>query len=133
MPDDPDDEGILDPNDLDIDDDDRVRSLDEGRYVVEPGDDATASPSPTEHAVDPDATVPLPDGAFALTARARAEDRTDSLRVDSDDVVASFEALVRWYAALVAPDDPPAAVVATLLRHASLDVAASAEKEDEAA
>ncbi len=123
MPDDPDDEGVLDPDDLDIDaDDDRVRSLGEGRYVVEPGDDAPASPPPTGRASDPDVTVPLPDGAFALTARARAESRTDTLTRDGDDVAETFEALVRWYAALVAPEEPPEAAVATLIGHSSLSV-----------
>jgi hypothetical protein len=126
MPDD-DPEGVLSPDELSVADDDRVRRLDGDRYVVE------ANGPDDRPAVEADGSASLPDGAFALTARARAEDRTDSLRVDSDDVAASFEALVRWYAALVAPDDPPAAVVATLLRHASLDVAASVEGEDEAA
>ena len=126
MPDD-DPEGVLSPDELSVADDDRVRRLDGDRYVVAVDEDAD---SPT---VDADGSVAIPDGAFALTARARAEDRTDSLRADSDDVTASFEALVRWYAALVAPDESPEAVVATLLRHASLDVAASVEREDEAA
>jgi hypothetical protein len=116
MPDDPDDEGVLAPTDLDIDDHDRVRPLDGDRYVVEANgpDDAPA--------VGADEAPTLPDGAYALAARARAGPATDSLRVDSDDVAASFEALVRWYVGLVAPDESPEAAVATLLRHASLDI-----------
>jgi hypothetical protein len=123
MPDDPDDEGVLSPDELPVADDDRVRRLDDDRYVVAV-DEGDGPP-----AVDADGSVAIPDGAFALTARARATDRTDSLRVDSDDVTASFEALVRWYAALVAPDEPPARVVATLVEHASLDVDATVENE----
>lgn len=124
MPDDPDDRGVLDPNELDAEDSDRVRSLDDGRYVVEPGDDAGASSQ-----TDPAAGT-LPDGTHALTARARAESTTDTLAHDGDDVVVAFEALVRWYAGLVAPDEPAAVATATLLRHSSLAVDGSVESEE---
>jgi hypothetical protein len=122
MPDDADDEGVLSPDELSVADDDRVRRIDDDRYVVEADgpDDAPAA--------RPDGTRPLPDGAFALTARGRAGSTTDSLRVDSDDVTASFEALVRWYAGLVAPDESPEAAVATLLSHTSLDVEVTVER-----
>lgn len=127
MPDDPDDEGVLDPSELDIDGEDGVRSLGDGRYVVEPGDDTDAS-SQAGHAPEPDAAVPLSDGAFALTARARAEARTDALTHGGDDVAETFEALVRWYAALVAPEESPETAVATLLRHSSLSLDVSSEQ-----
>jgi len=109
----PDDEpeGVLSPEELEIDADDRVRRLDDDRYVVETETDAPASD---------DVPLALPEGAYAVAVRARAESTVDGFRVESDDVAASFEALVRWYAELVAPDEPSEQVVATLLDHADL-------------
>jgi hypothetical protein len=111
VPDD-DPEGVLSPEELEIAADERVRRLDDERYVVET--DRTA-------AADADVPLALPEGAYAVAARARAESTVDGFRIDSDDVAASFEALVRWYAGLVAPEEQTERVVATLLDHADLE------------
>ena len=122
-PDDTDDEDALAPHEIEERlASDEVRRLDDDRYVVSPTDESSTEPSaPAET---------LPDGTHALTAAARAESRADTLTHDGDDVVAAFEALVRWYTELVAPDESAAAAAATLLCHSSLAVDVSAESEE---
>ncbi|ESS05837.1 MAG: hypothetical protein A07HB70_01967 [uncultured archaeon A07HB70] len=123
-PDDTDDEDVLAPHDIEERlARDEVRRLDDDRYVVSPSDES--STESVASAVDA-----LPDGTHALTAAARAESTADTLTHDGDDVVAAFEALVRWYAGLVAPDESAAAAAATLLRHSSLAVDVSVDPEE---
>lgn len=121
-PDDPDDEDALAPHEIEERlASEEVRRLDDDRYVVSPSDESSTESSMAET---------LPEGTHALAAAARAESTTDRLVHDGDDVVEAFETLVRWYAGLVAPDEPAAVATATLLRHSSLAVDVSVESEE---
>ncbi|WP_054584829.1 hypothetical protein [Halolamina pelagica] len=68
------------------------------------------------------------DGAYALALDARFESVEDDLTVETNDVSAAFEAVLRWYAGNVADGTPPEAVIVTLLENSDLDVAASPAK-----
>jgi hypothetical protein len=135
--------GALDPDELGPDDE-HVHPLGDGRFLVSTDPPPESSPDPDgasagadaspEGARGADAARATPDetstrtelsdlpGAYALAIRARTEGTEESLRVASDDVSESFEALVRWYAGRVAPDVPPEEALAVLLADADLDV-----------
>ncbi|WP_188879034.1 DUF7500 family protein [Halarchaeum nitratireducens] len=114
------------PADLELADD-RVRRLDDDRYVVRVDDDADAGTDAVRESREStsDGTNPLDDldGAHALCAHARTETGEDALRVETNDVSRAFESFLRWYAGRVAPDEPPEVALAVLLSNASLDLA----------
>jgi hypothetical protein len=130
-------DGVLAPADLELDDD-RVRPIADGRYVVstdggegEPattgtgadGDrDAATSRSIDEATSDPALDLDDLDGAYALAVRARTEGVEDTVRVGTDDVSATFEGLLRWYAARVSADVPAEEVVSVLLANSTLNL-----------
>jgi hypothetical protein len=141
---------VLDPDDLELDDD-RVRELDGNRYVVstddadadgpvDPGDDGAAAPvdpaggAPDDTGSGAAARLAALDGAYAVEAVARTPggDEGPSLRVAGDDVSVPFEALLRWYAHRVAPETPPEEAVAVLLANANLAVEADVDGGDSA-
>ena len=84
------------------------------------GDTDTLSP-------DANATAQLPapatlDGAFAVAVAADLDGAHIRVTEASNDVAATFEALVTRYAEAVAPDVPTDEAVAVLLNNADLDV-----------
>jgi hypothetical protein len=133
-------DGVLSPDELEPDDD-RLRQLDERRYVIstdgEPGDEpgARSTPDvaadgahedrppedtgPSEGPLDLDAL----DGAYALAIRARTDGAAvEDCRIDTDDVSVAFESLLRWYADQVAEDTPHEEVLAVLLQHTDIQL-----------
>jgi hypothetical protein len=138
----------LTPEDLDIADSEYVRQLDDsGRYVVSPGggppnvpdseperrdqdSDQTNSPTPAHQ---PDGDIRSPEAARTLLADelersrarygidivARFDGNTARHRAASDDVIATFENLVQWYARHVTDGTPADEVIEILLREAS--------------
>lgn len=136
MTDEPD--GVLSPDDLDATDD-RLRELDDDRFVVSTDGESDAQTADTDEGPpDPDPAEPPADepperggnpaplseldGAFALGGRARLGDEPVPFAVGSNDVAATFGGFVRWYAGAVAPGVPPAEAVAVLLSNSDLDV-----------
>jgi hypothetical protein len=126
----------LDPHELGLDGRD-VRLLEDGRYVISTDEDDTASEettaepsSGTSHSDGhfPRHTLDELTGRYALVARARTEaGGEEALRVDSNSVAESFEALVRWYADCVAPEVPTAEAVATLLASTDIDTSTAGD------
>jgi len=118
----------LDPEELSLDDD-RVRSLGDERFVVNPeGTEQPAAPEPDEEpteaaAVDPRlAKLEGLDGAYALTVAARTEQSESTFAVGSNDVSSTFESFIRWYAKQISDDSSPEDVLAVLLQNSSLNV-----------
>jgi len=115
------------PADLELADD-RVRSLSDDRYVVQVGDNADGSADAAREPGEPTSgrtrSLDGLNGAHALCAHARTEAGEDALRVETNDVSRAFESFLRWYAARVAPDEPPVVVLAVLLSNTSLDLVA---------
>jgi hypothetical protein len=133
-------DGVLSPDELEPDDD-RLRQLDERRYVVstdaDPEDDPEARPAPDVdvdgvHGDRPPADAGSErdglaldelDGAYALAVRARTDGAAiEDCRIDTDDVSVAFESLLRWYADQVAEDTPPEEVLAVLLQHTDIQL-----------
>lgn len=151
-PDPEDDDGsggpeALDPEDVDIEDDEYVREIDENRYVVsadEPigdadqrprgrsreradGDDGTDADGPAELTDERvhdwlKSRVANVDTAYAFDVTARFDDTVGSHRLRSDDVVSAFESLLLWNARRI--DDRTAAesVLGILLTESNLAV-----------
>lgn len=135
-------ENALDPEDLDITRDDRVLELDEDRYVVSTGDpfddDHDISgvetrqhdAEPTDHGTDPVRGIEKQlrrrletEGAahgFDLTTAFDGE--TTHRQVVSNDLVATFEALLMAVTREIDDDAPPGMVLGILLTEANVDV-----------
>lgn len=125
----PDEErGILSPSDLDIADSEYVAELDDGRYVVSAGDDSPdpgaerQSGEPTDEAARERllATLSESDARYGISAAGAFDGRVRFHDDRSDDVIANFESLLRWYATQVDGDLPPERVLAMLLAETTL-------------
>ncbi|WP_129115110.1 DUF7500 family protein [Halegenticoccus tardaugens] len=170
MPPDPTDderEGpVLSPDDLDIDESDRIVELDEGRYLIPTGDGDPAESDGGSGSRDadaesddapPDAGRGETDPGFEFGAVSDADETGDvdaaavgrwlagslshdgfaygfdaTLKVDgsisrhrlvSNDVAATFETLLLWYARQVGDDTPPEKVLGILLAESDLPIA----------
>jgi hypothetical protein len=140
-PDDEDTGEVVDPADLDITEDDRVRELEAGRYVVttderfpedavDPEDGDPSPPATADDDADPVAGVETllrrrleTEGVahgFDLTAAFDGE--LAHRQFYSDDVVDTFEALLMWLTRRIDDEAPPEMVLGILLTEANVDV-----------
>ena len=110
---DTDPDGVLNPDELAIEDSDDVVQLDEYRYLiaVDETDDSEAKQDPTVP------SLPAED-AYAISVLARFDgNEPATYMASSDDVTQPFEEFLRWYAKQIAPDRPAEKVIAVLLSH----------------
>lgn len=123
-----DEDGILSPKELTVTDDDRVRELDDNRFVISTGDDEPSLNSPPENVPDvpendrPERT-PMTDveSQYAVDVALKNGERVTKRRITSNSVVEPFEALLLWYADRVGDGDtPPEEVARILLAETSL-------------
>jgi len=117
-PSDPDEGPVLSPDDLEIAEDDNVTEIDDGRYVispsgarsppVEPGDTVenpteADQPSPTdltEQTVQAwlDDKLSAADARYGFHITGKFDDGVHHQTLMTNDVVTTFENLLRWYA-----------------------------------
>jgi len=115
----PEDGKILSPEELDLEDDEHVTQIDEGRYVVSPDvrdDDnygskpATPAPEPEP---EPEPTTPEfsdanvhewlaeqmgnSNASYGFDVTAKFDGEVDQQRLTSNDIVTVFETLMLWY------------------------------------
>ena len=139
-PDDPVDERegtVLSPEELDITADQHVVELDEGRYLISAEDDArlpqgpiddldvgtpASSPDPAHGALDAEAVhgwladrLQDADSRYGFDLTAVFEGQIVRQELLSDDVTATFENLLVWYAQHVGGDTPVEDVLGILL------------------
>ncbi|QLG61812.1 DUF7500 family protein [Halorarum salinum] len=136
----PEDEGVLDPDDLDIRERREVEERDDGRYVIStegggagvdgrsPADEV--GPTVAESAGEPDAEPPLDalaaeldaSGApYGLALAGKSEDGTANIQFAGTDPADVLGAAVRWYAGQVGSEGDVDATVMELLEDAGLD------------
>jgi hypothetical protein len=132
---------VLDPAELDISDDDRVAELDDDRYVISANDTAPKVPSPEETqprrapelqsrpevdgtAVSRWLAASFQDDGFThgFDATVKVDGIVNRHRMVSNDVTATFETLVLWYARQVAGTTPPEEALGLLLANSDLPV-----------
>ena len=139
------DGGVLSPEELDISDEENVVELEEGRYVISPGNRPPRVPDDvepsSEHRADfsherdrstelTDADVhewlgrrlQAADSKYAFDVTATFEGRTAQNDLFSNDVVATFENLVVWYARHAGGDTPIEDVLGILLMESNLSI-----------
>lgn len=141
-PDDEDASSALDPEDLDITRDDRVKELDEDRYVVSTGDpfdddhdiagvDTRQSDrDPEDHGTDPVEGIErqlrrrleTEDVAHGFDLTTAFDGAFSHRQVVSNDIVAAFEALLMAVTRDIDDDAPPGMVLGILLTEANVDV-----------
>ena len=115
----PEDGKILSPEELDLEEDEHVTQIDEGRFVVSPDvrqeDDYGGQPTPPEKRPEPEPEPQSPeftDGAvhewlaeqmgdsnarYGFDVTAKFDGEVDQQRLTSNDIVTVFETLMLWY------------------------------------
>lgn len=144
------DEGpILSPEELDISEDDHVRELEDGRYVVSPDgpiSDPVPSPPDGREAAGPTRAGPSGPEASAATldqdavhdwlarsfedttsrygfdVTATFDGRVAQRRMASNDVTTIFESLILWYAQQIETDTPVEEVLGILLMESTVPI-----------
>jgi hypothetical protein len=119
-------DGILSLDELGPDEE-RVRSLDENRYLVGAGTAADPSPATdggADSSVESQAATEttLRDGAYAFALRARFGTEVEHTAVGTNSVSEAFESMVRWYTRQVADGTPVEEVVAVLVADSDLNL-----------
>jgi len=142
-----DDGKILSPEELDISDDEHVAEIDDGRFVVSPGDpigdvSTSASESTPAPEPEPDPVEPEPEPEFSADAvhewlaedfeatgsrygfdvTGKFDGSVEQRRMVSNDVVTIFEQLVLWYAQQIDSGTPVEEVLGILLAEANVPV-----------
>ncbi|WP_324665514.1 DUF7500 family protein [Haloarcula sediminis] len=116
----PEDGKILSPEELELEDDDHVTQIDEGRYVVSPevrddGGDYGGKPSMPEPESEPEQAPDTPEfsdanvhewlaeqmadsnARYGFDVTAKFDGEVDQQRLTSNDIVTVFETLMLWY------------------------------------
>lgn len=132
---------VLAPNELDITEDQHVVELDDGRYLISPEDEVDAtqtvthtsasaetSPNPTPEA-DADAIhgwladrLESADARYGFDVTAVFEGTVVHQELFSNDVIATFENLLVWYAQHVSGDTPVEDVLGILLAESTTPI-----------
>lgn len=113
-----DDDGVLTPEELSRDDDD-LRPIGDGRYVVET-DGSTAARGDERVDDTPRGLADAPE-AYATQVAFKTPDGVETHAVRSDDLSEAFEATMRWYARQLDPGADPDDVLRTLFAATELD------------
>jgi len=143
-------EGVLEPDELEVEGREEVEPIGENRYVVstdgesEGGKGSGSSQSDraeskTEQAPAPEPTSPpsSPDPGtstgpstplaavgerYAVDVAAKVDGGVADVRIGSDSIVETFEEMLLWYASQVDDSTPPEEVIRILLAESDLDV-----------
>ena len=121
------DEGILHPDELGVEDEEEVETLDENRFLVST-DAADGADSTIDDPADFDRlevdegvdskgpTTPLSaiGEHYGVDVAVKAEGTVDSTRIASNNVVETFEEMLLWYARQVDESTPPEEVIEIL-------------------
>lgn len=122
----PEDDGAVTADQLDVTSSKAVQELDEHRHVINTADEQT--PPDADQAAVERQSAPLPPDAYSLSARGRSQDTTDVFTTGTNNVAATFEQFIIWYARLVAPDRPPEETITALLSHSEITTADDASE-----
>lgn len=140
-----DDGTVLSPEELDISDEENVVEIEEGRYVISPGNRGPNVPGGLsdefgvsgrdEAEVDPDGALTevevhewiedrlaAADSKYAFDVTANFEGHLAQKALFSNDVVTTFENLVVWYATHAGGDTPVEDVLGILLVESNLSL-----------
>lgn len=127
-------ESVLSPEELDITDDEHVVEIEDGRFVISPGegqpavgesvrDDASAVEVTERHVrewlVE---SLEASDARYGFDVTVKVDDRVARNRLVSDDVVAVFETLLVWYAQRIGTGTPIEEVLGILLLESNVPV-----------
>jgi len=149
QPSDPDEGPVLSPDELDITKDEHVAEIEEGRYVVSPGDpigdvptvndepeskgsgpvDPATEAEPEPPALDEDAVHEFLESQFhesgsryGFDITATFDESVHQRQMVSNDVVTIFESLVLWYAQQIDGKTPVEEVLGILLMEANVPI-----------
>lgn len=140
-----DDGAVLSPEELDISDEESVVEIEEGRYVISPGNRGPSVPGgPPDESDHTDADgagagsdgelteadvhewiearLSAADSKYAFDITANFEGRLSQKALFSNDVVTTFENLVVWYATHAGGDTPVEDVLGILLVESNISV-----------
>ncbi|MEE6211113.1 hypothetical protein U3A55_13265 [Salarchaeum sp. III] len=128
-------DGVLSPEDLDVEDREEVQQIGDGRYVVATNAGRSPDPRPTGALPSEPDDSPTPEETPSATAALSAvpEQYAAALAVKTDrgvaderfasnNVVDTFERTLRWYAQRIDASEPPEDVLRVLLAESDLDL-----------
>lgn len=137
---------VLSPDELDITSEESVIEIGESRYVISPGEGTPTLPeeqtddlgeeendleedTPRKKDIDSEEVhewleshLKASESEYAFDVTARFEGQVEQSALYSNDVVATFESLVKWYAHHVGEDTPVEEVLGLLLIESTLSV-----------
>lgn len=137
-------EGVLEPDELDVERREEVDEIGDNRYIVSTDEDDDGG-SPPQDATDPSAerrTQPPDDRAepsdrspgadptplaalderYVVDVTAKVDGGVAETRIGSDSIVETFEETLLWYADRIDDSTPPEEVIRILLAESDLDV-----------
>jgi hypothetical protein len=129
------DQGVLNPEDLDVEDRDEVDAIGENRYLVSTGEDAdddapaldeVRDDDPAEESADEATQVEASLGAirqqYAVEMATKMERDVATTRIASDNIVEVFEEFLLWYASQLDESTPPEEVLRILIAESDLEL-----------
>jgi hypothetical protein len=137
-------EGVLEPDELDVERREEVDEIGDNRYIVSTDEDDDGG-SPPQDATDPSAerrtqppddrtgpsdrssgADPTPlaalDERYVVDVTAKVDGGVAETRIGSDSIVETFEETLLWYADRIDDSTPPEEVIRILLAESDLDV-----------
>jgi len=137
-------EGVLEPDELDVEHREEVREIGDNRYIVSTDEDGGGGGSAPSEAPDPSAERRAPpaepaapnarspagdatplaalDERYVVDITAKVDGGVAETRLGSDSIVETFEETLLWYADQVDDSTPPEEVIRILLAESDLDV-----------
>lgn len=112
-------DGVLSPSDLDIGDSEYVAEIDEDRYVVSTD---KSPPEPTRFEETSRSSLDPEAARYGLDIEVTIEENVSSYCTHSDDIIAVFSDLIRWYATQVDSDLDPTMVLRILIAESDLAI-----------
>jgi hypothetical protein len=127
-------DGVLSPDDLDIEGDEHVRSMGDDRFLVATGGGESPRPQRGRPAPRSDGgqvvtdQAPLPtdalaadDAGFGVDMAVKTDDGVSRRRVTSNDIREVFTEMLQWYALQLDAETDPAETLSLLRASSDLD------------
>lgn len=144
------DEGVLEPDELEVERREEVREIGENRYIVSTDEEGEGDgrerrepetppaapenrPRPGSDPAETELSEPtVPSGSrtplaavgerYAVDIATKVDGSVDDSRIGSDSIVETFEETLLWYARQVDDSTPPEEVIRILLAESDLEV-----------
>jgi hypothetical protein len=129
------DQGVLNPEDLDVEDREEVDAIGENRFVVSTSEEPLEDSPPLDEGHDDESPEDPPDDStqveaslgaireqYAVEMASKMERDVATTRIASDNIVEVFEEFMLWYASQLDDSTPPEEVLRILVAESDLEL-----------